>query len=45
MKHEDIKDLYNKEEYIGEQLTVCGWVKAIRKSKNSGTDITSARRY
>ena len=34
MKHEDIKDLYNKEEYIGEQLTICGWVKAIRKSKN-----------
>ena len=34
MKHEDIKLILNKEEYIGKEITVCGWVRAIRKSKN-----------
>ena len=34
MKHEDIKLILNKEKYIGKEITVCGWVRAIRKSKN-----------
>lgn len=34
MKHEDIKLILNKEEYVGKKITVCGWVRAIRKSKN-----------
>ena len=34
MKHEDIKIIYNKEEYIGKEITVCGWVRTIRRSKN-----------
>jgi len=34
MKHEDIKLVYNGEEYIGKEITVCGWVRTIRKSKN-----------
>ena len=34
MKHEDIKLIYSKEEYIGKEITVCGWVRTIRKSKN-----------
>lgn len=34
MKHEDIKLLLNQSEYIGKEITVCGWVRAIRKSKN-----------
>ena len=33
MKHEDIKAVYSKEEYIGEKIIVCGWIKTIRKSK------------
>lgn len=34
MKHEDIKFIHNKKEYIGKEITVCGWVRTIRKSKN-----------
>lgn len=34
MKHEDIKLVLTKEEYIGKNITVCGWVKTIRRSKN-----------
>lgn len=34
MKHEDIKLIYEKKEYIGKEVTICGWVKTIRKSKN-----------
>ena len=34
MKHEDIKLILSKEEYVGKKITVCGWVRAIRKSKN-----------
>ena len=34
MKHEDIKSIHNQEEYIGKEITVCGWVRTIRRSKN-----------
>ncbi len=34
MKHEDIKILLNNKEYIGNNVTICGWVKKIRKTKN-----------
>lgn len=34
MKHEDIKLVLSKEEYVGMQITVCGWVKTIRRLKN-----------
>ena len=34
MKHEDIKLILNQGEYVGKKITVCGWVRAVRKSKN-----------
>lgn len=34
MKHDDIKIINHNEEYIGKEVTVCGWIKTIRKSKN-----------
>ena len=34
MKHEDIRLMLSNEEYVGKEVTICGWVKAIRKSKN-----------
>ena len=33
MKHEDIKLILNNDEYIGKEITVCGWIRAIRKQK------------
>ena len=34
MKHEDIKNINNQSEYIGTEITVCGWVRTIRRLKN-----------
>ncbi len=34
MKHTDIKALYTDPAYIGQQVTVCGWVRTSRDSKN-----------
>ena len=34
MKHEDIKLVLTKEEYLGKNITICGWVRTIRRSKN-----------
>lgn len=34
MKHEDIKLIYDNNKYVGESITVCGWVRRIRMSKN-----------
>ena len=34
MKHEDIKLVLKDGKYIGEDITICGWVKSIRNSKN-----------
>lgn len=34
MKHEDIKDLLNKGNNVGKEITVCGWIKTIRRLKN-----------
>ncbi len=34
MKHTDIVDLFSDESYIGTEVTVCGWVRTSRDSKN-----------
>lgn len=34
MKHIDIKEITSKEEYVGQSVTVCGWVRTARNSKN-----------
>ena len=34
MKHDDIKIILNNKDYIGQNVTICGWIKTIRKSKN-----------
>ena len=34
MKHTDIKDIITKDEFVGEVVTVCGWVRTARDSKN-----------
>ena len=36
MKHIDIKDILEKDDYIGNEATVCGWVRTARDSKNVG---------
>lgn len=34
MKHTDIAELLTNEQYIGQEVTVCGWVRTSRDSKN-----------
>ncbi len=34
MKHIDIIDIFEKEEYLNTDVTVCGWVRTSRDSKN-----------
>ena len=34
MKHTDIIDIFEKKEYVGTNVTVCGWVRTSRDSKN-----------
>lgn len=34
MKHTDIKEIFTDPSYIGNQVTVCGWVRTSRDSKN-----------
>lgn len=34
MKHTDIRDCFEKKELVGSKLTVCGWVRTSRDSKN-----------
>ena len=34
MKHDDIKNIFSDEAFLGKQVTVCGWVRTIRNSKN-----------
>lgn len=34
MKHTDIKEIFTDSSYIGKQVTVCGWVRTSRDSKN-----------
>lgn len=34
MKHIDIIDIMNNSEFIGKSVTVCGWVRTSRDSKN-----------
>ena len=34
MKHTDIIDIFEKKELIGSKVTVCGWVRTSRDSKN-----------
>ena len=35
MKHEDIKKVLEEDRYIGEDITICGWIRTIRKTKGS----------
>ena len=34
MKHLDVKDVLTNKEYTGKEVTVCGWVRTARDSKN-----------
>ena len=34
MKHIDVKDIFSDPFYIGKTVTVCGWVRTSRDSKN-----------
>ena len=34
MKHIDIAEIFEKADYIGQNVTVCGWVRTSRDSKN-----------
>ena len=34
MKHIDIADIFEKEEYLNSEVVVCGWVRTSRDSKN-----------
>lgn len=34
MKHIDIKEIFDNASYIGQKVTVCGWVRTARNSKN-----------
>ncbi|MBR1591783.1 MAG: asparagine--tRNA ligase [Ruminococcus sp.] len=34
MKHTDIKEIISSDKYIGQQVTVCGWVRTSRNSKS-----------
>ena len=34
MKHIDVKEIFNNPFYIGKTVTVCGWVRTSRDSKN-----------
>ncbi len=34
MKHIDIVDIFSSADYIGKEVTVCGWVRTSRDSKN-----------
>ncbi|MBR1811121.1 MAG: asparagine--tRNA ligase [Clostridia bacterium] len=34
MKHIDIKDIFSQKDYLGKTVTVCGWVRTARDSKN-----------
>ena len=33
MKHIDIKTLFESPEFLGKEVTVCGWVRTSRESK------------
>ena len=46
MKFISIKDLFkNREEYIGKEIEVCGWVRSIRDSKTFGFIVLSDGTY
>ncbi len=34
MKHIDVRDIFGDKSYIGREVTVCGWVRTSRDSKN-----------
>ena len=34
MKHTDIKEIFENSDFIGKEVTVCGWVRTARNSKN-----------
>ena len=34
MKHTDIREVFNNKEFLNNEVTVCGWVRTSRDSKN-----------
>jgi len=34
MKHIDVKEIINSKDYVGKEVTVCGWVRTSRNSKS-----------
>ena len=34
LKHIDVKEIITKKNYIGQEVTVCGWVRTSRNSKS-----------
>ena len=37
MERTEIKEIFkNKEQYLGKEVTICGWIKQIRDSKTFG---------
>ena len=34
MKHIDVKEIISTKDYVGKQVTVCGWVRTSRNSKS-----------
>ena len=50
MKHIDVKEIISAKEYVGKQVTVCGWVRTSRNSKsvafvelNDGTSLKNVQ--
>ena len=34
MKHTDIREVFNNKDFLNNEVTVCGWVRTSRDSKN-----------
>ena len=50
MKHIDVKEIITSKEYVGKEVTVCGWVRTSRNSKsvafvelNDGTSLKNVQ--
>ena len=50
MKHIDVKEIISTKDYVGKQVTVCGWVRTSRNSKsvafvevNDGTSLKNVQ--
>ena len=50
MKHIDVKEIVKSKDYVGKEVTVCGWVRTSRNSKsvafvelNDGTSLKNVQ--